>query len=359
MKDTERLSEIAGSIIAKSNDDAMIKSAAELLRLASEIERQRAEVRKLAVDEQKTALDLSESRRRGKSEDWKAFITLLAPVVTTVVLAATLVSQTVQFNKSEKDKRSDAKQQADAAEDVRWSDAIKLLSESDKISPTGALLKNFVTSPRYGVLAYQTAIQELIQTDDSERFDSLFNSIFEPVDWKTLPQVVDLDRTLWSSLDPLLQKSYDTAKNFNDVNKLDALEQKKVHSLNSRLEVITRAIAPVLKSPRPSGVTLDLSSTDLLNADFQGADLKGANLDRVTFSGVDIKDADLSGITEFDGSKFFSSPWWQVSHINRIFLDYLVKGFPCQSGLDSRGQSPSSDDCKKGIAMLQESASKQ
>jgi hypothetical protein len=93
MNDTERLREIAGSIIEKSNDDATIKTAAELLRLASEIDNRRADVRKLAAEEQKIGLDLSESRRGRKSEDWKAYITLLAPVFTTVVLAATLIVQ--------------------------------------------------------------------------------------------------------------------------------------------------------------------------------------------------------------------------------------------------------------------------
>jgi hypothetical protein len=357
--DTERIREIADSIIEKSGDAATIKSAAELLRLASEIENRRADVRKLAAEEQKIGLDLSESRRSRKSEDWKTYITLLAPVFTTVVLAATLVSQSYQFNQSEKDKQAEARRQAESAEDVRWSDAIKLLSESDKISPTGALLKSFVKSDRYGDQAYKTAIQELIQTEDPERFNSLFDSIFQPVDWSTLPQVVELDRTLWSSLDPLLQKSYDRAKNVNDLNILDATDRKKVSSLNSHLELITRSIAPVLKGPRPSGTTLDLSSTDLVNADFQGANLKGAKLERVTFSGVNIKDADFSGITEFAGSKFFSSPWWQVSHINQDFLEYLAKNYSCDTSLDASGQPPSPDACKKGIASLQESASKQ
>lgn len=359
MNDTERLREIADSIIEKSSDDATIKSGAELLRLASEMENRRVEARKLAVEEQKIGLDLSESRRSRKSENWKAYITLLAPVFTTVVLAATLVSQSYQFNQSEKDKQAEAKRQAESAEDVRWSDAIKLLSESDKISPAGALLKSFIKSDRYGDQAYKTAIQELIQTEEPERFNSLFDSIFQPVDWTTLPQMVDLDRTLWSSLDPLLQRSYNRAKNVNDLSTLSAADQKKVSSLNSRLTVITRAIAPVLKGLRPSGTTLDLSSTDLVNADFQGANLQGAKLERVTFSGVNIKDVDFSGVTEFGGSKFFSSPWWQVSHINQVFLEYLAKNYPCETGLDASGQSPSPDACKQGIASLRESASKQ
>jgi hypothetical protein len=114
--DTERLREIATSILERAHDDSTASKAGELLKLASEIENQRAEAQKLKVEEQKISLEVKESRQP-KSFDWKAFIALLAPVVTTLVLAVTLVVQSYQFNRSEKNK-------ADAAEEMRWTEAI-------------------------------------------------------------------------------------------------------------------------------------------------------------------------------------------------------------------------------------------
>jgi Pentapeptide repeats (8 copies) len=354
MNDTERLREIANSAIDKSNDVAEVKSAAELLKLTSEIETQRAEARKLAVEEKKVALDLADSQRHRRSEDWKAIVSQLVPVLSIVILAATLFVQTVQKSK-------EMNAQAEASLDTQWSDAVKLLAESDKISPAGAMLKRFAQT-RYAELAYKMAIAELSRTDvkaeDHEAFDSLFNSVFAPVNWDTLPQVVELDRTLWSVLNPLMQKSYDHKHNRNDPeHKLSETEQAKVRLLNSNLETITKAIAPLLKGPRPNGKTVDLSWTDLINADFQGAHLSGANLAGATFSGVNIRDADLGEIknSEFEGSRFFSTPWWQVSHINQDFLKYLEANYPCQTSLDSAGQSPSKPDCEK-IESIQEIA---
>ena len=96
MNDTERLRDIANSILEKSNDHGMARSAGELLKLAAEIENQITEARKLAAEEQKITLDLTDYRHR--SENRKAYIALLAPVVTTFILAGTLLLREL-FNK--------------------------------------------------------------------------------------------------------------------------------------------------------------------------------------------------------------------------------------------------------------------
>ena len=327
MDDTERLREIAASIIKDSNDEGKIKNAAELLKLASEIENQRAGASKLTTEEQKISFDLRESRDHRKSDDRKAFITLLAPVFTTFVLAGTLTLQSYQFARSERDKEIENKQQAEAAEDVRWTDAVKLLSQSNKLSPAGALLKSFVKSDRYGPQAVQTALQILLKTDNSEEFERLFVLVFEPVDWKDLQRLIDLNRTLYANMGPVLQKSWNLQKQVNDTSKLNPVERKQYDSLWSELEFLATKIAPVLRAARPSGVALDLHSTDFVLCDLQGADLSGANLDGVNMSAVNLKGANLSGITH-DGLAMFRTAWWEASQISQEALQYFMQTNP-------------------------------
>lgn len=332
MDDTERLREIAALIIKDSNEEGRIKYAAELLKLASEIENQRAGSSKLLTEEQKLSFDLRESQSRQKSDDRKAYITLLAPVFTTFVLAGTLILQSYQFVQSERDKQIEVRQQTDAAEDVRWTDAVKLLSQSDKVSPAGVLLKSFVKSDRYGAQAHQTALQILLKTEDPVLFENLFALVFEPVDWNDLPQIIGLNRTMYVNIGPLAEKSYDAKKRMNDLNRLNPLERRKYDSLIAEIEFTATKIAPLLKGRRPGGVALDLHGTDILLCDLQYADLSGANLDGVNVSSVNLKGADLSRISHAELSMFLTA-WWEASQMSQETLQYLMKEYPFQAGV--------------------------
>lgn len=331
MDDTERLRDIAASIIKDSNDEGRIKNAAELLKLASEIENQRAGARKLTTEEQKISFDLRESRNHRKSDDRKVYITLLAPVFTTLVLAGTLILQSYQFVQSERDKQVQDKRQAEAAEDVRWTDAVKLLSQSDKLSPAGVLLKSFVKSDRYGAQAHQTALQILLKTDDPELFDSLFVLVFEPIDWNDLPQVIDLNRKLYANMNPVIQKTWDPPKMVNNTSRLNPSERKQYDSLFKEIEFIDTKIAPVLRVSRPSGVALDLHSTNLVLCDLQGADLRGANLNGANMANVNLKGTNLIGITHDQFSTYYTA-WWEVSQSSQELLQYLMKESPFRPG---------------------------
>jgi hypothetical protein len=92
-KDTEPIRAIAAALLARAVDDNSIDRAAQLLKLASETENQVAQAAKYAVEEQKLKDDLSDSISRRKSEERKTYISILAPLFTTVVLAGTLVLQ--------------------------------------------------------------------------------------------------------------------------------------------------------------------------------------------------------------------------------------------------------------------------
>jgi hypothetical protein len=356
MTDTDKLRELANSTIGKSVDQPEIEKAAQLLKLAAEIDQCRAEARKANLDRRKVVQDLRESRHRLKTEDTKAYISLLAPVFTTLVLAGTLVLQSYQFIHSERDKQVEAQRQAAVAEDVRWAEAIKLL-QSDKLTPASLLLKSFIRSDRYGPPAYRTAVSILIKTEDPEVFANLFVSIFDPIDWSNAQQVFDINRSLTSHLAPLLAKPWDPKKGRSDLHRLNRTEQIEYDYLKKELKFISIEIALSLKGPRPAGIKPDLHSTSFWG-DLRGADLRGANLNQANLIAISVQGADLSEITEYDNVNCFATAWWQASKISGGLLQYLIATYPFDPKIDYHDDKPSSKaDYEVAIARFQRAAS--
>jgi hypothetical protein len=85
--------------------------------------------------------ELETSPGRERSERRKEYAALLVPVITIISLAATLLVQSWQFSRSEKDK-------SDEALDARWEDAVKTISQSSKLPPAAIALYPFLSSPR-------------------------------------------------------------------------------------------------------------------------------------------------------------------------------------------------------------------
>jgi hypothetical protein len=247
------------------------------------------------------------------------------------------------------------------------------LAPSEKLSPAGVLLKSFAKSNRHGADAYKMAVQLLVTKDDQQQFESLFGSVFEPVDWNNLSQVVDLNRILdsrWKSLNyrSLYAKSEageawqvgeaGEAKQTSDVKKLTQAEWQELEHLSTKLQFIATKFAPVLKGPRPVGVKLDLRSVDLWTGDFQGADLSGANLSDADLTALDLKGANLTGITEYQRAAFVGTAWWQASRIGKGLLAYLVKTYPYDRHVAyGSSQETTEPDYRAQIYRLGQSAS--
>lgn len=363
MEDTSKIRKIAIDLIEQSGGGATAQEGAELLKLASEIDKEKAEAAKLAAEEKKLGSELNDSQKDKKHQRIKDYIALLAPLFTTVVLAGTLIQQSYQFIhsektkraefvQSEKDKDAEIRRQAEAAEDLRWADSIKLLSQSDKLSPGAVILKSFAKSERYAALASQTAMQILVKTDDQVVFADLFNTVFEPVSWKNLEQIVELSRTLSSEADPLFKKSWNPKTLSNDYSRLTAAEKQKIIYLNADMSLISMKIAPLLKGQRPPNTTLDLRSVTLYN-DFSGADFRGADITGSSMAGINVKDADFSGVVGYGDVPFQATAWWQASKIDRDMLQYLISTFPYNS--IAHYPSPTNPaDYQVGIRHLQE-----
>jgi Pentapeptide repeats (8 copies) len=312
-EDIQRIKDIAASALAKADDSDKIAQSSALLKLAAEIENQRAQTRKIE-DEAR------DSMRHKKTSDLKEFIALLAPVFTTLVLAGTLALQSYQFHQQRVEAAEQAKRQAEAAEDASWADALKLLSSSEKLSPAAVLLKRFSLSPRYAEEARRTALELLsVRATQPEAFESVFASVFEPVSWENLPQVLDIDRQLYQRIRPLLLR----------YKKLDPSEKSQYDSLNSELDFISNDIGLLLKTQRPGSQVLDFHSVALWDTDLQEADLSGADLTDGNFGNLDVRGANLSGITKVGGAPNFNqSAWWQASQVSPKLRDYLEKVFP-------------------------------
>jgi hypothetical protein len=91
---------------------------------------------------------------------------------------------------------------------------------------------------------------------------------------------------------------------------------------------ITAQIGGVLKTPRPPGAEIDLSSMLFYYGDWKGIDFDGANLDGIWFSAMDLQDAELKGVIKFNGAHFTSTAWWKARSINKLLLEYLRTNYP-------------------------------
>lgn len=331
-EDTRRIKHVATGLSKSANSDTVTK-AAELLKLISEIENQRAQTRKLEDE-------VTDSTQKKKIKDLKEFVALLAPLVTTLVLAGTLALQSYQFSRTERDKAIDAqrqreaaleeaKRQANAAEDANWSDALKLLTGSEKLSPAVVLLKRFANSPRYSGEARLTAERLLLlKTDDSEAFTSLFGSVFVPPKWSSLSDIVDIDRQLFQRTNPLLDKVWDEKTRTLNWSKTSPEDKKEYDNLNNELDYISEQLAVLLKGKRPPSQSLDFHAIALWDTDLQGADLSEADISGSNFANLNLKGANLSGITSFENLVFVGSGWWECSKISPQLCAYLEEKYP-------------------------------
>lgn len=321
MNDAERIRAIAAALLDKAADDSSSERAAQLLKMASEAENQAAQAAKYAVEEKKLKDDLSDSRAHQKSEGWKTDLSILTPFFSVAVLAGTLVLQTCQY----KQQHTDA---ANAAEDVRWNEAVKVLAGDKQLSPAGVLLASFSESKRYGDRAYDVA-QQLLTNSTPEQFSTVFGNVFEPVSWRNLKWILNADRSMYSTYLPLDNKSWVPAKGDNDLSLLDDSEVITYHRVVDKIQTLGNKVGPLLKGQRPRGIpALDLQMTAFWNCDWKFADLSGADLTGSGLLAIDLDRANLSGITRFQDAVFEKTSWWNAATVSPQLLAYLLQTHP-------------------------------
>jgi len=360
MKEAERIRSIGASLLDGPGDSSSVDRAAQLLKLASEIENQEAQAAKYAAEEQKLKDDLSTSTSARKFNERKAYITILAPLFTTVILAGTLVLQSYQFKEQRKDVAAAAQRQLDAAEDVRWNEAIKVLAGDKQISPAGVLLATFSQSPRYRERAYDMGQQLLNKSTSAEEFSSVFENVFEPVSWSNLKWILNAARSEQSVNERLINKTWVSEKKKNDLTLLNEAERTTWDLIDKEGKLLGVKVGQLFKGPRPAGiVALDVSATGFWYCDWKGVDLRGADLTGIYWYRMDLDGADLSGITRFQGAGVPGSPWWNAAKTSPQLFDYLSEGFPYNPDTlyGSNGRQISESDYKEAVAKLKKASS--
>ncbi|MGB7624773.1 MAG: hypothetical protein WBN92_20695, partial [Terriglobia bacterium] len=280
MDQLEQLRAAASSLLNKAQEASVselasaVEKATGVLRLSSDLEKAQAELRKVALEEQKLQHENETASKRERSERLREYVSILTPVVTIVILAATLIAQNWQFMRSEKDK-------TEAALDAQWEQTVKTISETSKLPPGIIALHPFLNSPKYGDRAKLTAVQLLANSTDPVFFNDLFGAAFVPVDWSNLDFVLKLDRALSTKGTPLLNKSWDPKTQTNDLQRLSPQEGSLLEYFASVAPKISAQVGSVLKTPRPNGSTVDLSATYFKGADWRGVDLSGDNIENM------------------------------------------------------------------------------
>jgi hypothetical protein len=300
---------------------AAVEKAAGALKLAAEMEKTRSELVKLTTEISKLQHENETAVRRAGSERMRDYVALLTPLVTIIVLAATLVAQNWQFLRSERDKREEAM-------DAQWQDAVKTISASGALSPGVIALQPFLRSTKYGEQARDAAVNLLVNSSDPSFFISLFGTALAPVTWTNLERMVRFDRALVARADPVWNKTFNAEKQKEDATGLSKTEFQTYTYVDSAFAVITSQVGSVLKTPRPAGANTDLSATFFKNGDWQGINLSGLNLEGARFVWTDLRDAELEGLTQFSGASLDRTAWWEARSINRPLLEYLKVASP-------------------------------
>jgi len=214
--------EKAGS--AADMADAVEKAAAAL-KMATEINNALADRAKVTEEIANLKRTNELAPKRERSDRLRDYVAVLTPLVAIVTLAATMISQTWQFVRSERSKREDAL-------NAQWRDAVKTISASGALSPAIIQLQPFLQSPKYAKQAKVAAISLLANGSDPAFFTSLFGTIFTPVDWSSLDDLVQLNRALAARDLPLATKSYDAEKTLTT--ELDSRRRRLHHSVTLR-----------------------------------------------------------------------------------------------------------------------------
>jgi hypothetical protein len=285
---------------------------------------------KAVVEAQKLDADVADKPQWTRREQHKFYFSLLAPLFAVILSGGTLFLQIFQTNLSEQGRQEEQRRQRDAAEDLRWSDAMKALSQEQKfVSPATYNLKAFFKSERYGILAEQQAFQVLAKTTNTLLFRDLIVSIFVPVEWTKLNSMLALSRTMSNRYGVLEDRRRADARGVKDAVPLSKEEDEEANALIRNVSTLCEQIAPLFKTPRPRDFQLDISFVAWWDCDLSGANLSHANLAGFYPQRVLFKDADFSDVVDYQKAIWTEGiAWWQASAMSREMAEYLRNAAP-------------------------------
>jgi hypothetical protein len=304
-QDTGGLRAAAGRLLADGSADDAVK-AADLLDKALQIEARAADI----ANESAQSKTLDQEIENG-----------LVPLISTLVLAATLVFNIFQARATQREARADRLRQDAQDQDKRFNDALDLMLKSENFSPAAALISSFMDGP-YQDRARAAGISLMQKTHSFATFKDLFTTLLTPITVQNMPKVIDLLRSIQTMLQPLLDESWTGTT--RDLNKLPSDKRDAYDLLLAERMFVSQLVAAALRRLRfDPNAALDLSGLGFDSVDLSGLDLRGAVIDPANWNFVNLDRCDLRGIVNFSNCWFFNTAWWHVSAIDGPFLEHL------------------------------------
>jgi len=343
--DVAKIRADASKLIASGNPDDVTKGAA-LLQKALELEQLQANVDKLSVEQEKLRQDM-ESQKSG----WKEALVTLGPILTTMILAGTLIYQIWLARSERREKRREDREEGDRkalerkdarekseAEDrqkekLRFMDALRDIWTSEKISTTSALISTFRDEP-YRSWVMNTAVSILLSRNSMEEFTSLFMQVMNPLQDSDIPYVTTLCKEVDRSYFQLSSPVWDPTLHRADRGKLTEHNRKRFDLLDAQQIFLSQKLAAFLRLSTAAGKKADLSGMCLRESDLSGADLGTMNLTDANWNYLNVEDCDFGHISEFGGMFMTYTAWWHAKAINKPLLDYLTTNYPYVAGGD-------------------------
>jgi hypothetical protein len=336
----------AASLLSSAKSTEEVEAAGRIVQQVSEIEQKIAEAEKNRVERDDLKVEKSTSAQRIRSDERKHFAALLAPLLTTGILAGTLILQTYQAVTTETDRRIEQQQAADAAEDIRWGETLKALAgETQGISPGALRFVTFVNSKRYGALARQTAQSVLVESKNIDQFKQLFGVTYGAVNWNDLPSVLDLDRRMGERYDTVIRKYF----NNQPLSPEEAVEDA---FYNGFVSYMCDEIAALLRTPRPTGRKLDLSYVGVTGCSFSGADMRDADLNGFDPTAVDFSNVDFTGAKNYTTAVWAGNIWWHARKMNPEMARFLKEHFPFDPNANYGSGHVSKEDYDEAIKRI-------
>jgi hypothetical protein len=326
--DAAQLRARAEALLAHGSPDDAAK-AADLLDKASQIDARAVESRRADAERRKL--------EQPAETPWKDLLTLLSPLLSTIILGGTLAFNVWQARITQEEKSKEAaetrrenERQAIQAEAKRMTEALELIQRVEEVSPTAALINTFTEEPGRSTMR-QFGMTLIARAKTYDKFRDLFQAVAVPMTWENLPEVLELFRGVHAEVNPLLTKTWIAGT--NDTSRLTPDEKERYDRLVPARELLSREVAAALRDLRKNASRpLDLSGLGFDGADLSGVNLAGAVISRGVWNAVNLDDCDLSGVMLGDGFWFYSTAWWRVRRIDRRSLDFLKANLPYEDG---------------------------
>lgn len=230
-----------------------------------------------------------------------------------------------------------------------------------QVTQTGALarpdlllltapLQPYLNDSRYERETTDVLILALSHVSSADAFQDYFVSRNVRVDARTLPAILTLDRMLYTNFneldDALSSEAPSNASTIVGRPLSKDQGQKARDSVLMELTFMSAKIAAYLRSANSSKpLDADLRRVYFKNADLSNVVFGKSNLEGCQWESVSLRNADLSGVTDFDNSQWIDANWWDARGISRPLLNYLIANqYPYHPPVVDYVNAPSSQD---------------